>query len=105
MLNKVDLLLDPPPWDLDDERIVRIFRVSCATGAGIDELRRALFELCPAAPPPVAEEPELAEFLEYRPRPARVAGYRIYRTDRGFRVVGDAPEGRRSWRRRSRRRA
>jgi GTP-binding protein len=93
VLNKVDLLPEPPSWELEDDRIVRVFRVSCATGAGIDELRLALFELCPPAPPPVADEPELPDFLEYRPRPDARRQYRIYRTDRGFRVVGRPPEG------------
>jgi GTPase len=93
VLNKTDLLPEPPRWELEDERIVRVFRVSCATGAGIDELRLGLFELCPPAPPPIAEEPELPDFLEYRPRPDARRQYRIYRTDRGFKVVGRAPEG------------
>src|SRR5215216_476966 len=47
VLNKIDLRPDPPPFDVRDDRIVRVFRVSCATGEGIDELKRALFELCP----------------------------------------------------------
>src|SRR5437667_11926698 len=46
VLNKIDLRADLPSFDVDDERIVRIFHVSCATGAGIEQLRRALFELC-----------------------------------------------------------
>src|ERR671932_373264 len=50
LLNKLDLRVDEPPFSIDDERIARVFRVSCATGAGIEELKRALFELCPAAP-------------------------------------------------------
>jgi len=47
---------------------VRVFRVSCATGEGIDELKRALFELCP---PQQSQEPSqdgLVDFLVYRPR-------------------------------------
>ena len=95
VLNKLDLLPEPPEFAIDDERIVRIFRVSAATGAGIDELKRGLFELCPpeeeADAPPVEEEP-LVDFLVYRPQPARRA-YRVLRTDRGFRVAGRAPEG------------
>src|SRR5437763_16079971 len=50
VLNKIDLRPDPPVFALDDERIVRVFRVSCATGEGIDELKRALFQLCPPRP-------------------------------------------------------
>src|SRR5437870_1055845 len=70
VLNKLDLLPEPPEFAIDDERIVRVFRVSCATGAGIDELRRSLFELCPAEPPlPAPEELELADYVVYTPRP------------------------------------
>src|SRR5205085_12173843 len=95
VLNKLDLLPELPEFAIDDERIVRIFRVSAATGAGIEELKRGLFELCPpedeADAPPVEEEP-LVDFLVYRPQPARRA-YRVLRTDRGFRAAGRAPEG------------
>jgi hypothetical protein len=35
----------------------------------------------------------MADFLVYRPRPPARRGYRILRTDRGFRVVGTPPEG------------
>ncbi len=95
VLNKIDLLPEPPEFSVSDERVLRVFRVSCVTGAGIEELRRALFELCPPDAPALAVEEgaeELAEFLVYRPEPtARV--YRILRTDRGFRVTGTPPEG------------
>ena len=47
VLNKIDLSPEPPLFGVEDERIVRVFRVSAATGAGIEELRRALFELVP----------------------------------------------------------
>jgi GTPase len=94
VLNKVDLLAGPPPWTLSDPRVRGVFRVSCATGAGIDEFRRALFEHCPAAPPPrAADEEPLAEFLVYRPKPPGRAPYRILRTERGFRIEGAPPEG------------
>jgi len=95
VLNKIDLLPDPPEFAVDDERLLRVFHVSCATGAGIEELRRALFELCPPEAPALEVEEgaeELAEFLVYRPEPAARA-YRILRTDRGFRVTGVPPEG------------
>ena len=95
VLNKIDLLPEPPEFSIDDERVLRVFRVSCATGAGIEELRRALFELCPPDAPALAVEEgaeELAEFLVYRPEPTARA-YRILRTDRGFRVTGTPPEG------------
>ena len=94
VLNKIDLLPEPPVFPVEDERIVGVFPVSCATGAGIRELELALFRLCPAAPEPVFEEaPELPEFLEYRPQPPARRTYRIYRTDRGFRIIGEAPQG------------
>jgi GTPase len=90
VLNKVDLLPEPPPFDVDDKRIVAVFRVSAATGAGIDELKRRLFELCPPAEPVQVDPEGLAEFLVYRPQP-RARTYRILRTDRGFRVTGTPP--------------
>ena len=91
VLNKVDLLPEPPVFDVDDERVLRVYGVSCATGAGIDEAQRGLFDLCPAAPPPVAKDDDLVDFLVYRPRPRRERTYRIFRTDRGFRVEGTPP--------------
>jgi GTPase len=94
VLNKIDLLPDPPAFPRADDRIVGVFAVSCATGAGIEALKLALFRLCPAAPEPRADEaPALPEFLEYRPQPPPRRTYRIYRTDRGFRIIGDAPQG------------
>jgi GTP-binding protein len=35
VLNKIDLRADLPTFAVEDERIVRVFNVSCATGAGI----------------------------------------------------------------------
>ena len=94
VLNKIDLLPEPPEFAVEDARLVGVFPISAATGAGIRELELALFRLCPATPEPVLEEtPELPEFLEYRPQPPARRAYRIYRTDRGFRIVGEAPEG------------
>src|SRR5437660_250112 len=91
VLNKLDLLPEPPPFEPPVE-VLRVFAVSCATGAGIEEFRRALFELCPAAPEPASEQPEaLADFLVYRPKPDARRAYRILRTDRGYRVSGRPP--------------
>jgi GTP-binding protein len=91
VLNKVDLLQEPPAFELEDERIVRVLATSCATGAGIDELKNALFELCPVEPATEAAEPALPEFLDYRPRPKSGPRFRILRTQRGYRVVGTPP--------------
>jgi GTP-binding protein len=91
VLNKIDLLDSHPSFDLLDDRIVRVVATSCATGEGIDELKRALFELCPVHAPAAAEEETLPEFLEYRPRARRGPRFRILRTDRGYRVVGTPP--------------
>jgi GTP-binding protein len=95
VLNKIDLLPEPPAFSVDDPRVLRVFALSCATGAGVEEFRRGLFELCPEEPqaPAAAEQGELVDFLVYRPRPAGRPPYRILRTERGFRVVGTAPEG------------
>ncbi len=94
VLNKIDLRPEPPVFDIEDERIVRVLRVSAATGAGIDELKRTLFELVPALRAPVTPAPEAAElvdYLVYRPQPAR-RSYRVFRTDGGFRVTGRPPD-------------
>jgi hypothetical protein len=91
VLNKLDLVTRPPAFELDDERIRRVFAVSCATGAGIEEFRRALFELVPDPEERPADD-GLADFLVYRPA-AGSRPFKILRTDRGFRVTGRAPEG------------
>jgi GTP-binding protein len=92
VLNKADLSPEPAPFALVDPRILEVHRVSCATGEGVDELKRALFRLCPVAPEPEEPgEPELPEFLDYRPRPAVRRSFRLLRTDRGYRVAGRPP--------------
>ena len=89
VLNKVDLVASPPTLGVDDKRIVGVFETSAATGAGIERFRRSLFEL---VPPVEAAPPEaLPEFLVYRPQPDPRRAFRIFRTDRGFRVVGRPP--------------
>jgi GTPase len=93
ILNKTDLSPEPPAFEIEDERIVRVFRVSAATGAGIDALKLALHELVPPdeiVPVAPGDEEELVDFLVYRPQPARRA-YRVFRTERGFRITGRAP--------------
>src|SRR2546423_1774833 len=90
VLNKIDLRPDLPAFEVEDERVLRVFHVSCATGAGIDELKRALFELCPPEAATAVQEDGLVDFLVYRPRPGG-RRFRILRTDRGFRIHGDVP--------------
>jgi GTPase len=88
VLNKSDLRADAAPFTVEDPRIIRVLRVSAATGAGIDGLKRSLRELVPdedAAPAP--GDSELVDYLVYRPQPTRRA-FRVFRTDRGFRVTG-----------------
>jgi GTP-binding protein len=92
VLNKIDLLPEPPALGLEDERIQRVFLVSCATGAGVEEFRRALFELVPEPEELPSDTDGLADFLVYRPLP-RARSFKILRTDRGFRVTGRIPEG------------
>jgi GTPase len=89
VLNKIDLLEAVPAFEPSDERVVRVVATSCATGAGIDELRYSLFELCPAQD--AAVDDGVPEFLEYTPRARRGPRFRILRTDRGYRVVGTPP--------------
>jgi len=98
VLNKTDLVAEAPAFPVKDPRVVGVVTVSAVTGAGIDELRRALFEAAAeTAPPdgavPRADEDELADYLVYRPRPPRRRPFRIFRGDRGFRVTGPAAEG------------
>src|SRR5471030_1285287 len=47
VLNKIDLVPEPPVFPIEDERVIAVFPLSCATGAGIDDFRRRLFTLVP----------------------------------------------------------
>jgi GTP-binding protein len=94
VLNKSDLQPEPAPFTVKDDRILAVHRVSCATGAGIDELKAMLFSFCPEEAPELAPvELDLPTFLEYRPKPSERRRFRVLRTGQGFRVVGLAPEG------------
>ena len=91
VLNKIDLRPELPAFGIEDDRILRVLRLSAVTGAGLDELRNALFELVPQQDePPDEPADEMVDFLVYRPRSSRRA-YRVYRTERGFRVTGTPP--------------
>jgi GTP-binding protein len=91
VLNKADL--GRGRFGLDDPRILAVVETSAATGEGVEELKRLLFHRVPESEPAPAEtEEELADFLVYRPAPPRGRPFRIFRTDRGYRVRGEASE-------------
>jgi GTP-binding protein len=94
VLNKIDLVTEPPALGVTDERVLATFGVSCATGGGIADFKRRLFALVPERPfEPAAEDEladELADFLVYRPKPKRPS-WHLLRTDRGYRVAGTPP--------------
>ena len=90
VLNKVDLVQELPSFDVDDDRVIATFTVSCATGEGMDDFKRRLFALVPEPPVEAVSDDELPEFLVYRPEP-KARPWRLLRTDRGFRVVGTPP--------------
>ena len=95
VLNKTDLSPEPPAFGVEDERIVQVLRVSAATGAGIDDLKRTLFALVPpeeVVPTAPGDDAELVDYLVYRPQPAR-RPFRVFRTESGFRVTGTPPGG------------
>jgi GTP-binding protein len=89
VLNKIDLEPEPE-FSVEDERIVAVFRLSCATGEGLDAFRKALFTLVPESEVEERGEDDLADFLVYRPQP-KVRGWRLLRTEGGFRVLGTPP--------------
>jgi GTP-binding protein len=91
VLNKTDL--GTASFEIADPRILTVVRTSAATGDGIDDLRRLLFELVPESAPALSgNQEEMADYLVYRPTGTRRRSFRIFRTDRGFRVRGEAPE-------------
>jgi 50S ribosomal subunit-associated GTPase HflX len=89
VLNKIDLAPEPE-FPVDDRRVVAVLALSCATGEGVDEFRRRLFTLVPAAEPQERGEDELADFLVYRPQP-KARGWRLLRTEEGYKVLGTPP--------------
>ncbi len=89
VLNKIDLEPEPE-LGIADERIVAVFRISCATGAGLEQFRSALFTLVPEPEPRAEVDDALPEFLVYRPSP-QVRRWSLLRTEGGFRVMGSPP--------------
>jgi GTPase len=90
VLNKADL--GSSPFDVDDPRVMAVVETSTVTGQGIEALKRALFQFVSESAPAVSGDEQMADYLVYRPTGTRRRPYRIFRTDRGFRVRGDAPE-------------
>jgi GTPase len=91
VLNKVDL--GRTAFETADPRVLAVLETSAATGTGIEELKAALFRLVPEAPSrPADEEGQLADFLVYRPTAPPRRPFRIFRTDEGYRVRGEASE-------------
>jgi GTP-binding protein len=89
VLNKIDIA-PGPTFEVEDDRVIAVFRVSCATGEGVDDFRRRLFTLVPEPELEERGEGELADFLVYRPQP-RARPWRLLRTETGFRVLGAPP--------------
>jgi hypothetical protein len=89
VLNKIDLLPEAPVFELEDGRVQRVYALSCATGAGVEEFKRGLFELVPESEAKPSGD-GLADFLVYRPTPS-ARSFKILKTDRGFRITGRVP--------------
>jgi GTPase len=89
VLNKIDIAPDPV-FEVDDDRVLGVFPLSCATGGGVETFRRSLFSLIPPPLETVPQDEPVADFLVYRPKPRRPS-FRILRTDRGYRIVGRPP--------------
>jgi GTPase len=89
VLNKIDLEPDAG-FTIEDPRVTGVFRLSCATGEGVEEFRRRLFTLVPEPDDEERGEDDLADFLVYRPKP-KTRQWRLLRTESGFRVLGPPP--------------
>jgi GTP-binding protein len=92
VLNKTDLVPSPPAFAAGDPRVLAVVPTSAATGEGMEDLKRALFELLPDSRPDPAPDEAMADFLVYRPHAGRRRPFRVFRTDRGYRVRGEASE-------------
>jgi GTP-binding protein len=89
VLNKIDIAPDPS-FPIEDERVIAVFPLSCATGEGLEEFRRRLFALVPEPEPVEHDENDLADYLVYRPQP-KGRQWKLLRTEGGFRVLGTPP--------------
>jgi len=91
VLSKIDLIEQSRRAPLTEQCGAEL-AVSSATGEGIDRLTALLFERVPELPVHdaivPAEEPELADFLVYRPAPPARREYKILRDAGTLRVAG-----------------
>ena len=91
VLSKIDLIEESRRESLTEECGAEL-AVSSATGEAIDRLVALLFERVPELPVHdaivPAEEPELADFLVYRPAPPARREYKILRDAGTLRVAG-----------------
>jgi GTP-binding protein len=92
VLNKVDLVAEPPAFPVDDPRVLGVVPTSAVTGQGVADLKSMLFAHVPEGAPAPSGDQELADFLVYRPRPPHQRRFRIFRTPGGYRVRGEATE-------------
>src|ERR671935_992000 len=94
VLSKIDLV---PPQERASlvEATGADVACSAATGEGIADLQRALWRAVPVEAPVLQEaEPELADFLVYRPKPHARREFRILRDGGVLRVAGRGLERR-----------
>lgn len=88
VVSKIDLL---EPGDRPSVLAAAGAALGCssATGEGVDELKRLLFTDVPAESAPAEPvEPELADYLVYRPAPTARRRFRILRDSGTLRVAG-----------------
>ena len=92
VLNKIDLLPEPPELGVEDERIIAVYPVSAATGAGIERVPAgASSSTCPSPRPRPRRSPRASPTSSSIARARVAVDYRIFRTDTGFRVMGRPP--------------
>ena len=88
VISKIDLL---EPGERNSVAAAAGAAIACssATGDGVDDLKRMLFLAVPAETAPTEPvEPELADYLVYRPAPAARRRFRILRDSGTLRVAG-----------------
>jgi len=87
VLNKIDVP-GTAAFTLSDPRVLAVVRVSALTGEGVEGLKRTLFQLVRPPAPATTDTGEMADYVVYRPKPPARRRFRIFRTERGYRVSG-----------------